>query len=206
LADAAAVIRAGGVVAYPVEHFYALACDPWNPAAVARLFAAKGRPEHKPLLLAVTADGLPRVTAGVPAAARALVSAWPAGLTLVVPAAPSLPEAITAGTGTVGVRRIPAGAAPVAEALLNLCGGALPATSANRSGEDATGDPQPVAQLAGVDLLLDAGVLPAGDRSTLVDVTGTPWRLLRAGACPAERVACWGALEGSEGEHVYRNR
>jgi len=175
------VLRSGGLVAYPTEHFYALACDPRNPEAVRRLFDAKGRPADKPILLAIAErEALDGWTLGVPEAAHALVAEWPEGLTLVLPARGDVPDHLHAGTGTVGVRLV---RTPVAAALTRAAGGALPATSANRSGQPASGDPDRVAQqLPGLDLLLDSGVLAPGARSTLMDVTAVPWRVLRSGA------------------------
>jgi len=189
---ALAVLRQGGVVAYPTEHFYALACDPWNAAAVSRLFVVKGRPDNKPLLLGI-ADraALTSLSSAVPDAARRLVEEWPQGVTLVVPAVSALPAGVTAGTGTVGVRLLPES---FAAELIRTAGGALPATSANQSGAGATGDPDVVARLPGVDLLLDGGILPAGSWSTIVDVRATPWRVLREGQCPIAVVAGYGAL------------
>jgi len=184
LAEAVRVIRAGGVVAYPVEHHYALACDPGDPEAVARLFALKGRGAAKAILLAIAdRDALPRWAARVPEAARALVAAWPEGLTLVLTAAPGVPAALRGGGGTIGLRLV---RPPLAAALARAAGGALPATSANPSGRPPTGDPERVArELQGLDLLLDAGPLVPGPLSTLLDVTRSPWRVLRAGAVGA---------------------
>jgi L-threonylcarbamoyladenylate synthase len=198
VAEALAVLRAGGVVAYPVEHHYALACDPANPEAVRRLFALKGRRPAKPVLLGI-ADRAALATwaAAVPESARDLVAAWPEGLTLVLRAGKSVPPALVAGGPTIGLRLL---ACPLGAALVQAAGGALPATSANRSGRPATGDPDQVAaQLAGLDLLLDAGVLPAGPLSTLLDVTTLPWRILREGAVDRRALAAFGrvAAEGA---------
>lgn len=198
VAEAVAVLNAGGVVAYPAEHHYALACDPMNPEAVRRLFALKGRRPAKPLLLGIAdRETLAAWAAEVPPAAEGLVAAWPEGLTLVLRAAPGVPPALAAGGATLGLRLV---RTPLARALIAAAGGALPATSANRSGRPATGDPDQVAaQLPGLDLLLDAGVLPAGPLSTLLDVTVTPWRVLRQGAVTGQALAALGpvAAEGA---------
>ncbi|MBI5135849.1 MAG: threonylcarbamoyl-AMP synthase [Nitrospirae bacterium] len=193
LAEAARVVAAGGVIAWPTEHFYALGCDPANRAAVARLFTLKGRRMDKPALLAIaTREALAGLIASVPAGAEKLVAVWPGGLTILFPAAPSVPPGIRSGAGTVGIRLIRD--APAA-AILRACGGVLTATSANPSGRPASGDPERVIRdLPGVDLVLDAGPLPAGGHSTLLDVTRTPWRIRRAGMAPAAALAAFGPI------------
>jgi L-threonylcarbamoyladenylate synthase len=181
VASAAAVLRAGGVVAYPTETFYGLGALARDAAAVARLSAAKGRPEAKPLPL--LADGLAQVEeiARLDATARRLAAAfWPGPLTLVLPALPGLPPEVTAGGGTVAVR---VAGSEVARALASLAGGALVATSANLSGEP------PVTTAAGIsaalrarlDGVLDGGPTPGGLASTIVSLEGGAPRLVREG-------------------------
>jgi len=196
IAAAVRVVRGGGVVAYPTEHLYALACDPRSAAAVRRLAALKGTEAPKPLLLAVANRAeVSRWAARIPPWAEGLVAAWPEGLTLVLPAKPDLIPELTGGGATIAVRLV---RAPVAAALVRAAGGALPATSANRAGAPATGDPERVAaDLPGLDLLLDAGVLPPGGPSTLLDVTRTPWRIVRAGSVPADAIAAFGPVAGA---------
>jgi L-threonylcarbamoyladenylate synthase len=197
VAEAVGVLAAGGVVAYPTEHFYALACDPRNPAAVERLFALKGRASRKPLLLAIADRSARTDWAVLPPDARALADAWPEGLTLVLPAAPGTPPGLRGGGATIGLRLV---RAPVAAALIRAAGGALPATSANPSGGAATGDPDTVARaLPDLDLLLDAGPLPPGPLSTLLDVTVRPWRVLRAGAVSRAALAAFGPVAEESG-------
>lgn len=194
LAEASDCIRAGGVVAYPTEHFYGLGADPFNTAAVARLFALKCRSADKPILVGI-ADlaALERLTDGLPDGIEALLQAWPRGLTLILPAAAALAPGITAATGTVGVRLIQGG---TGMELIRQAGGALTATSANPSGAGATGDPERVAELLpDLDMVIDAGVLPEGRRSTIVDVTKRPWRMLRDGAAAREAITPFGVLE-----------
>jgi L-threonylcarbamoyladenylate synthase len=193
IAAAQRVLEAGGIVAYPTEHLYALGCDPRRPDALRRLAALTGTEGPKPLLLAIAdRDEVARWAAAVPPEAAALLAAWPEGLTVILPARAGLTPELTGGGATVALRLV---RAPVAAALVRAAGGALPATSANPAGAPATGDPERVeAQLKGVDLLLDAGPLPPGGPSTLLDVTRTPWRILRAGTVPADAVAAFGPV------------
>ncbi len=196
--DAAArVIRSGGVVAYPTEHFYALGVDPTRPDAVGRLFELKGRGPDKPALLAIAQrQSLVQWVKSVPLHAAGLVSAWPEGLTMLFPAAEWVPPGVQSAAGSVGVRLVQT---PSARMLINACGDGLTATSANRSGDPASGDPDRVAEsLPGLDLLLDAGVLPGGALSTLLDVTESPWRIRREGAVSADTLATYGHVAASE--------
>ncbi|HEX9052517.1 MAG TPA: L-threonylcarbamoyladenylate synthase, partial [Anaeromyxobacter sp.] len=127
--EAARLLRRGGVVAYPTETFYGLGALARDGAAVDRLARAKGRPDGKPLpLLAADRAQVGEVAVIGPDAARLAEAFWPGPLTLVLPARPGLPEAITAGTGTVGIR-VPGG--EIARALARAAGGAIVATSAN---------------------------------------------------------------------------
>jgi L-threonylcarbamoyladenylate synthase len=183
IATAAALIRAGKVVAIPTDTFYGLAADPLAVEAVQAIFAVKGRDAGKPIPL-VAADRTQvdryfgRLTAGAAALAHAF---WPGPLTLVVAAPPAFPDDLTAGTRTVGVR-VPALA--VTRMLCAACDRPLTATSANLSGEEPTVDPDVVAASLGdrIAALLDAGEAPGGRPSTIVDVTGPSVRLVRAGA------------------------
>ncbi len=181
--QAARVIRAGGVVAMPTDTLYALAADPFRADAVARVFAVKGRSAERALpLIAADAEQVASAIGALPAVARRLAAAyWPGPLTLLLEAPRSLPAAVTGGTGRVGVR-VPAHR--VARDLCRACASPLTATSANRSGEPPTGDPDEVDRAVGarIDLLLDAGNTPGGPPSTIVDVTGPEPRLVRAGA------------------------
>src|SRR5690606_3059660 len=126
---AAALLRAGRLVAFPTETVYGLGGDALNPAAVAAIFAAKGRPAHDPLIvhLADMAD-LPQVAKALPPAAEALAAAfWPGPLTLILPRAPDLPPGVTAGGDTVAVR-VPAH--PLAHQLIAAAGTPVAAPSA----------------------------------------------------------------------------
>lgn len=179
---AAAVLKAGGTVAFPTESFYGLGADALDPEAVARVFRIKGRAESNPVLVLV--DSEERALSLVAAAGtevRALMARhWPGPLTLVLPAGPTVPTAITAGTGTVGVR-VPGH--PVTLALLRAASRALTGTSANPSGEPPSSDADEVARrLPGlVDVILDGGPTAGGAGSTVADCTVWPPRILRQG-------------------------
>jgi L-threonylcarbamoyladenylate synthase len=180
--EAATWIRRGGVIALPTDTLYGLAADPFLADAVARVYGVKGRDADRALpLLAADAAQVTAHLGPLSSSAAALAARfWPGPLTLLVPAAPRLAPGVTGGTGAVGVR-VPAH--EVARAICAACGHPVTATSANRSGEPATADPDVVERTLGdrLDLLLDAGVTPGGPPSTIVDVTAEP-RLVRAGA------------------------
>ncbi len=182
LDEAVAILRRGGLVAFPTESFYGLGADALNPRALGRVFSVKGRPESKPLLVLVDSVAMAEtLVAEIPAGARDLMARhWPGGLTLVLKAAAHLPPALTAGTGTVGVR-MPGH--PVALALVRAARFAVTAPSANPSGEAP-----PTTALAvrryfegEVELILDGGATAGGAGSTIADCTISPPRVLREG-------------------------
>jgi L-threonylcarbamoyladenylate synthase len=180
---AAAVLRRGGLVAYPTETFYGLGALARDAAAVDRLALAKGRPDGKPLPLLAADRAQVDEVAILPSAAVRLADAfWPGPLTLVVPARAGLAAGIHAGTGTVGVR-IPA--SEVARALARAAGGAIVSTSANLAGEAPPARPEAIAPAlrAGVHVL-DGGAAPGGLPSTVVAVEAGGVRLVRDGAVP----------------------
>jgi L-threonylcarbamoyladenylate synthase len=183
IAAAAACLRAGGLVAFPTETFYGLGADALDPAAVARVFHVKGRPADKPLLVLVDSPEMAgEVTADISERARRLMARyWPGPLTLVFSARPHLPPALTAGTGTIGVR-VPGH--PVARALVRAAGRPVTAPSANPHGAPSPRTAPEVLSGLGdaVDLVLDAGPTPGGLLSTLLDVTGAVPRVIRPGA------------------------
>jgi L-threonylcarbamoyladenylate synthase len=186
---AAAVLRRGGIVVYPTETLYALGARADDAGALQRLARAKLRPEGKPLpLLAADRQQVLEVARLEGSAARAADRFWPGPLTLVLPAAPGLHEAVTAGSGSVGVR-IPG--SPVARALARRAGFALISTSANPSGGPP---PAQVAELdanllAQVDHVLDGGPTPGGPASTVVRIEGSIVHVLREGAIASAAVA-----------------
>lgn len=164
------VLRAGDVVAIPTETYYGLGANPFDAAAIERLLAVKGRPDGKPILILIGDRAqLDELVDHVPSAAKALMEAyWPGPLTIVFPANHRLPDNLTAGTGTVGVRLTSCG--PLAD-LLRLIG-PLTGTSANRSGDPPIQTAQEVNRSLGNDvaLILDAGMTPGGPPSTVVSV------------------------------------
>ncbi len=191
LEEAAAILRAGGIVAFPTDTLYGIAADPFNAKAVQRVIEAKGRTTERALpLVAADIAQLSVQLGGLPHLATRLAARfWPGPLTIVVPAPASL-DAVTGGTQSVGVR-VPGH--PVARALCRASGGLLTATSANRTGHPATADPAIVAAAleAHLDALLDGGPSPGGKPSTVIDVTTGEARLVRAGAVDWEQVqAC----------------
>ena len=175
---AAGLLRAGRLVAFPTETVYGLGADALNPDAVARVFAAKGRPGNNPLIVHVAhVEQVAAVAADFPPVAKRLAAAfWPGPLTLVLPKSLRVPDGVTAGGPTVAVR-LPGH--PVAAALLFAAGVPVAAPSANRSGRLS---PTVAAHVEDglADLVLDGGPCPGGLESTVVDVTG-PVRLLRPG-------------------------
>lgn len=184
IAAARRLLAAGEVVAFPTETFYGLAADARSDAAVAKVFAAKGRPADSPIaLIARDLDAVRALAEGeLPGAAGALAAAfWPGPLTLVVRASAAVPVSLTAGTGTIGVRVSPH---PVAAAL--AADFPITATSANAAGDPSLRLAREVAAaLPGIALVLDGGETPGGLASTLVDLAQDPPRIVRAGAVPA---------------------
>ncbi|MDR0441419.1 MAG: threonylcarbamoyl-AMP synthase [Candidatus Accumulibacter sp.] len=200
LAAAVGLLQSGKLVAFPTETVYGLGADAANPDAVARIFAAKGRPANHPLIVHLPDAGYLEQWAGeVPQRARDLAAAfWPGPLTLILARAPAVPHAVTGGQETVGVR-VPAH--PLALALLRayaaagggrrgMCGIAAP--SANRFGRISPTDAAHVREELGdaVALVLDGGACEVGIESTILDLSrrGLPPRLLRPGRITPEEI------------------
>jgi len=189
LAHAARVLAAGGLVAFPTETVYGLGADAGSAAAVARIFAAKGRPRAHPLIVHLPGPAdLDRWAAEVPDAARRLAARfWPGPLTLVVRRGPDVIDEVTGGAATVGLR-VPAH--PVALALLGEFGRALAAPSANRFGAVSPTSAAHVAADLGdaVDYIVDGGPCQVGVESTIVDLSAGAPSLLRPGGVPREAI------------------
>jgi L-threonylcarbamoyladenylate synthase len=182
---AALILHRGGLVAFPTETVYGLGADATNGVAVAKLYAAKGRPSFNPLIVHVSDLAAAREIAHFNEAANRLVAFWPGPLTLVLPKNPGCPvaELATAGLETIAVR-VPAH--PVAHDLLAIFGRPIVAPSANRSGHVSPTDAQHVlADLDGrVNLVLDGGSTPVGVESSIVACIDNSTRLLRPGGLP----------------------
>ena len=183
-------LRAGGLVAFPTETVYGLGADAASVAAVERLYAVKGRPRGHPVIVHLPdADAIGRWATEVPATARRLAAAhWPGPLTLLVARSPRVPDIVTGGRATVGVR-VPGH--PLALRLLRAFGGGLAAPSANRFGKVSPTTAAHVRADLGtdIDVVLDGGPCVVGVESTIVDCTTDPLTLLRHGAVTIEELA-----------------
>jgi L-threonylcarbamoyladenylate synthase len=189
IGEVAEVLRKGGLVAFPTETVYGLGAHALNATAVARIFEVKGRPSTDPMIVHLASvDQLEDVAKAVPSAARALAAAfWPGALTLILEKRPVVPDAVTAGLGTVGVR-VPSH--PIAHALLAAAGVPVAAPSANRfSHPSPTRAEHVLADLAGVvDVVIDGGATPIGVESTILDLTVTPPLVRRPGGVSLEAI------------------
>jgi L-threonylcarbamoyladenylate synthase len=187
--EAARILNAGGVVAFPTETVYGLGAGICHPEALLQLFRAKGRPADNPLIVHIySVDQLEVVAAAVNREARRLIERFfPGPLTLVLPKDPSVPDSVTAGLDTVGVR-CPANV--VAREFLGLCGCPVAAPSANRSGlPSATSWEAVMEDLDGkIDCILRGRPSMIGLESTIVDCSGATPLLLRAGAITLEQL------------------
>ncbi len=197
LERAGELIREGHLVAFPTETVYGLGANALDADAVRRIFEAKGRPGDNPLIVHISAlSQLPALIAGAPSpAARALMDAyWPGPMTLIFPKSDAVPEAVTAGLGTVAVR-FPAH--PAARALIDAAGVPIAAPSANRSGRPSPTSARHVLEdMDGrVPLILDGGDCEVGLESTVIDLSGETPRVLRPGGVTPEMIvaACGSA-------------
>ena len=204
--SAAETLRLGGLVGMPTETVYGLAGDASNPAAVARIFRAKGRPSFNPLISHVGSLELAMLEGQLDERARALAERfWPGPLTLVVPVAESgrTAELARAGLDSIGLR-IPG--QPLAQALLEEFGGPVSAPSANPSGRISPTRADDVERELGdkVDMVLDGGECERGIESSIVAVMpGEAPRLLRPGALSrTELEAVVGGLASSQDEKI----
>jgi L-threonylcarbamoyladenylate synthase len=186
---AAAILRAGGLVAFPTETVYGLGADASNAAAVRRIFVAKGRPADHPLIVHIAdMTGLKHWAADVPRGAWVLAEKyWPGPLTMILKRAAQVADVVTGGQDTIGLR-VPAH--PVAQRLLKAFGGGVAAPSANRFGHLSPTTAQHVREeLDGaVDMILDGGACPVGIESTIVDLSGAQPAILRPGHVSAKQI------------------
>ncbi|RUM42273.1 MAG: threonylcarbamoyl-AMP synthase [Desulfocapsa sp.] len=183
--EAVRILEQGGLIAFPTETCYALGVDPFNKEALRRLFQVKQRATAKPILVLVAEKSyLPLLAASLPVHFETLMHAfWPGPLTLVFPALIDVPELLTGGTGTVGIR---VSSHPVAQCLLQKYQWPITATSANRSGRLAATTASEVKKIFGlnVDLVLDGGTTPGGQGSTLVGEKNGDIFCIREGRIP----------------------
>ena len=187
LAEAARLIRAGEIVAFPTETVYGLGANALDGAAVLKIFEAKGRPADNPLIAHIAhPDALSLLARRVPERARALMRAfWPGPLTLICEKKDAVPAEVSAGRSTVAVR-MPSH--PAAAALLRAAGVPVAAPSANRSGRPSpTAAAHVLEDMDGrIPLILDGGPCGVGVESTVVDMTGAHPLLLRPGGVTPE--------------------
>lgn len=189
------VLQESGLVALPTESFYGLAVAPFDEQALARLWEVKGRSEGKPILLLIgDRSQLGLFVQTIPPAASVLMNIfWPGPLTVVFPASGRLSDAVTAGTGSVGIRL--SAWQPLRDLLRQV--GPVTGTSANREGVPPPRTAEEVQHSFGdaLDLIIDAGPTPGGRPSTVVDVRG-PIRIVREGAIERRAIAAELAIDG----------
>lgn len=182
IAEAAQVIRAGGLVAFPTETVYGLGGNALDPEASAKIYAAKGRPSDNPLIAHIAdREELYELVSEIPAAAEKLMDLyWPGPMTLVFPKTDKVPYSTTGGLDTVAVR-MPSH--PVARALIRAAGVPIAAPSANVSGRPSPTKAEHVLEdMDGrIDMILDGGEVGIGLESTIIDVSGEIPSLLRPG-------------------------
>ena len=198
--SAAELLRAGQVVAVPTETVYGLAANALNAEAVSLIFKAKGRPAHNPIIVHVASERMARrcVAHWPPLAARLAQAFWPGPLTLVLPRAGSVPDIVTAGGSTVGVRWP---SHPFIQALIRECDFPLAAPSANPSNRISPTNAEHVRRSLGtkIPLIVDGGQSQVGLESTVLDLSVSPPRLLRPGMVHEEAlVSVTGALSRGE--------
>ncbi|GGG84995.1 L-threonylcarbamoyladenylate synthase [Edaphobacter dinghuensis] len=180
--QAAKILREGGTVAFPTETVYGLGANALDEAAVAKIFAAKGRPSWDPLIVHVSDQAmLAKLAFSITQAEKLIQNFWPGPLTLLLPRTPEVPDAITAGRPLVGVR-MPSH--PLALALIRAAGVPIAAPSANRFGHTSPTTADHVLEdLDGrIDAVLDGGPTTVGVESTVLDPNQNPMLIYRPGA------------------------
>jgi L-threonylcarbamoyladenylate synthase len=197
------VLGESGLIALPTESFYGLAVSPFDELALARLWRVKGRSEGKPILVLIGhRSQLGPFVQSIPHSAHVLMNAfWPGPLTIVFPAAVGLSDAVTAGTGSVGIRF--SAWQPLVDLLCRV--GPVTGTSANREGLSPPRTAEEVQHSLGaaLDLIIDAGPTAGGQPSTVIDVQG-PIRIVRDGAIERSAIAAQLAAHGLHLDAVDR--
>ncbi len=204
LKKGAELIASGEVVAFPTETVYGLGADAFNGEAVKKIFAAKGRPSDNPLIVHVAdADGLEGLVSGIPEGARAVMEKFmPGPLTVIMKKSAKVPDSVTAGLDTVGIR-MPSH--PVARAFIRACGTPIAAPSANRSTHISPTSAEHVFEdMDGrIPLIIDGGECEVGIESTIIDMSTDVPTILRPGAITAEMFAdVLGAVRTFKGKVV----
>jgi L-threonylcarbamoyladenylate synthase len=193
--EAVEALRRGGLVAFPTDTLYALGADALAADAIERVLTVKGRHRGKPLsILVPSVESIVALGVSLSDGVRDLMQTfWPGPLTVVVKAPGRFPAALTAATGTIGLR-IPGGV--VAQSILTAFGAPIIGTSANKAGGADPADAKTVQRAVGgqIDLILDGGRVPLGVPSTVIDCSVEPARLLREGAIPRATLAAKIAL------------
>jgi len=187
--QAAVILRNGGLVGIPTETVYGLGANGLNPEAVAHIFEAKGRPQDNPLILHIPdASWLDRYCRSIPDAAYVLAEKfWPGPMTMILPRKDMVPDVVTAGLDTVGMR---CPAHPVCRAIIQAADVPVAAPSGNTSGRPSpTTARHMLEDMDGkIDAILDGGPCSVGVESTIIDLTCTPPRLLRPGGITLEQL------------------
>jgi len=186
--EASKVVKNGGLVVYPTDTVYGLGCDPLNVRAVERVFKVKGERKEKPLPILASDIHFIEKIAYINEKVRKIADGlWPGPLTLVVPKKPLLPNIVTCGLASVGVR-IPNHT--VALQLISLCDGFLVGTSANKTGEKPPKTAEEATEQLGkqVDIVLNGGPTPLGKESSIVDLATEKPKMLREGPVKLEDI------------------
>jgi L-threonylcarbamoyladenylate synthase len=181
--QAAEILANGGIIAYPTETFYGLGADATNEEAIQKIFAVKGRNFKNPIALIIgRADDIHPLVQDIPESAKKLMAAfWPGALTIIFLAANNVSPLLTAGSGKIGLR---VSSHPIAQGIVQKLKRPLTATSANLSGAPECTRASEVAEQIGdkIDAIIDLGDTPGAKGSTIIDVTCTPFAILREGA------------------------
>ena len=189
LPQAAEIIRRGGLVGIPTETVYGLGANGLDPKAVSRIFKAKGRPQDNPLILHITdVSWLERYCKEIPLTAYKLAEAyWPGPMTMILPRKDMVPDAVTAGLDTVGMR---CPSHILCHELIRLADVPIAAPSGNTSGRPSptTADHMREDMDGKIDAIVDGGPCSVGVESTIIDLTCTPPRLLRPGGISLEQL------------------
>jgi L-threonylcarbamoyladenylate synthase len=189
LTRAAEIVAGGGIIAYPTETFYGLGADATNEEAIQKIFAVKGRDFKNPISLIIgQPENIYPLVQDVPETAKKLMAAfWPGALTIVFSASNIVSPLLTAGSGKIGLR---VSSHPGAQEIVQKLKKPLTATSANLSGAPECASAADVASQLGdkIDAIIDLGDTPGTKGSTIIDVTCTPFAILREGTISREKI------------------